>query len=308
MLNRITVLLCGVALCACEAQGQSILIAGPDTTSGCLMPDVAGAFGAAGFTVSQLSDVSELDTADLSGYDVVWLPNGISVMNPSCPDVQPIPSAAGEANLVSFVQGGGGLYLAGEDGVPSQVDYLEWRDAFLQTQLGGGDVDGTCHCSLGATVYLDPAIDMNQHPNDPGTISTGTLFTGGFEMLGTSEPIAYANAELTGIPVAVRWNTGSLLLAPLGRVVAFNNSNNGAGFEEWAVNAATWLAGERCIADWNRDAIENTSDFVAYLNDFNAVLNGQSPTFGNPDLAQPFGVYNTADFVAFLNEYVAGCP
>lgn len=64
---------------------------------------------------------------------------------------------------------------------------------------------------------------------------------------------------------------------------------------------------EPCPADWNNDAVFNTSDFVAYLNDFNAVMSGGSPTYADPDIAPPIGVLNTADFVAYLNAFSDGC-
>lgn len=65
---------------------------------------------------------------------------------------------------------------------------------------------------------------------------------------------------------------------------------------------------EPCTADWNGNNIVNTSDFVAYLNDFNAVQGGGSFTYNDPDIAPPIGVLNTADFVAYLNAYNTGCP
>ena len=62
-----------------------------------------------------------------------------------------------------------------------------------------------------------------------------------------------------------------------------------------------------CLADWNGDMQVNTGDFIAFLNDYNAVRGGGTPTFGDPDLAAPFGVLNTSDFLAFLNLFNLGC-
>ncbi len=62
-----------------------------------------------------------------------------------------------------------------------------------------------------------------------------------------------------------------------------------------------------CPADWNKDDLHNTNDFLAYLNDYNAVQGGGTPTFNVPDLAPPLGVLNTADFLLFLNIYNEGC-
>lgn len=62
-----------------------------------------------------------------------------------------------------------------------------------------------------------------------------------------------------------------------------------------------------CPADWNADQTANTGDFLAYLNDYNAVRLGGSPTWADPDIADPFGVLNTVDFLAYLNDHVSGC-
>ncbi len=62
-----------------------------------------------------------------------------------------------------------------------------------------------------------------------------------------------------------------------------------------------------CPGDWDGSGLLNTADFIAYLNDYNAVLNGGSPTYADPDIADPNGVLNTADLVEFLNRYVLGC-
>ncbi len=63
-----------------------------------------------------------------------------------------------------------------------------------------------------------------------------------------------------------------------------------------------------CLADWNGDGSVLTSDFIAYLNDYNTVLGGGTPVYGDPDLTAPIGVVNTSDFLAYLNAYVTGCP
>ncbi len=71
---------------------------------------------------------------------------------------------------------------------------------------------------------------------------------------------------------------------------------------------ASYGCDDSCPADWNGDTTLNTGDFLDYLNDYNAVLGGGSPTFGDPDIAAPFGTLNTADFLAYLNLYGDGCP
>ncbi len=55
-----------------------------------------------------------------------------------------------------------------------------------------------------------------------------------------------------------------------------------------------------CEADWNRDSIINTADFVGFLNDWS---NGNYRADINVD-----GILNTSDFVAYLNLWNNGCP
>ncbi len=80
-----------------------------------------------------------------------------------------------------------------------------------------------------------------------------------------------------------------------------------SGDDENGVLAGSAYVFVLCAADFNRDGTLNTSDFIAYLNDFVAVTNGQPTTYGSPDLAEPFGVVNTADFIAYLNLFTGGC-
>ncbi|MDX9911681.1 MAG: GC-type dockerin domain-anchored protein [Phycisphaerales bacterium] len=57
-----------------------------------------------------------------------------------------------------------------------------------------------------------------------------------------------------------------------------------------------------CAGDWDNSGGLNSSDFLAYLNDYSA----QNPV---ADLAPPGGdgLFNSSDFLAFLNLYAAGC-
>ena len=66
---------------------------------------------------------------------------------------------------------------------------------------------------------------------------------------------------------------------------------------------ATHFVATRCLADWdNSGGQPNSSDFLAYLNDYSS---------SNPpaDLAPPGGngVFDSSDFLAFLNFYSQGC-
>lgn len=55
-----------------------------------------------------------------------------------------------------------------------------------------------------------------------------------------------------------------------------------------------------CVADWNVDGTENTIDFTAYLNDWNANL-PEADLNGD-------GTINTLDVLFWLNLWTAGCP
>ncbi len=56
----------------------------------------------------------------------------------------------------------------------------------------------------------------------------------------------------------------------------------------------------RCPADFNRDGVASTLDFLAFLNAYNA----QDPCADRDHN----GIVNTLDFLSFLNDYNAGCP
>ncbi len=82
---------------------------------------------------------------------------------------------------------------------------------------------------------------------------------------------------------------------------------------EWAANTQSGINAIQirplpyCLADWNGDTLLNTGDFLAYLGDYSAVVNGETPTHANPDLTAPYGVINTSDFLDYLNLYTDGC-
>ncbi len=68
-------------------------------------------------------------------------------------------------------------------------------------------------------------------------------------------------------------------------------------------NADLQLACPCFPADWNCSGDILTNDFIAFLNDYNAVVGGGSPSFGDPDIAAPIGVVNTADVLSYLNAF-----
>ena len=71
----------------------------------------------------------------------------------------------------------------------------------------------------------------------------------------------------------------------------------------WVRDNLSWCDAPACIADWDESGgAPNSSDFLAYLNDYSA----QDP---RADLAPEGGngVWDSADFLAFLNAYAHGC-
>lgn len=290
---------------ACASQAQSsprVLVAGTDNTA-CIRPPVADGFAVAGFDVTQVMSISDIDSLDLSQFDVVYIPNGISVNNTGCGGENPIPSSIGRAKLVSFVKNGGGLYLPGESGQENQLDFLLWRDEFVVDALGGGSsFVGTCDCQLGTTVYLDPASVVNNFPDQLTTFGTQTMFTGGFDGVGNGTPIGYGDPDFTERPIVVAFDRGDLTLAPLGRLIVVNNTNNDAGFAAWAINAVSFLAGlsEQCAADLNDDGELDFFDVSAFL----VAYQSQDPIadFTND------GAFDFFDVSVFLTAYLAGCP
>ncbi len=239
----------------------SVAIFGDDAF--CSLYPVTQALLDAGFCVTSYEDVADIDATDLSQFDVVWLPNGIDQNNDACPNVNPIPSMTGTDKLAAFVADGGGLYLPGEWATAGQQSFLEWRDALI-VDLGGGDVDGVCGCKGGMTVYLDPSLEINTTPNVIETVGASSDFTSAFEAIGSGTGFAFTEPDFSGLPTGVYWDAGDLAGAPTGRIVSWNNSNNLAPFDLWAVNAATFLAGDGCVADCNDDGVLNILDFVAY--------------------------------------------
>ena len=73
---------------------------------------------------------------------------------------------------------------------------------------------------------------------------------------------------------------------------------DGPGLPRQPIPASHWRT-ETCVADWIRNGVVDTIDFVAFLGDWAA----KDPS---TDLNNDTSV-NTSDFVAYLNAWVAGC-
>lgn len=76
--------------------------------------------------------------------------------------------------------------------------------------------------------------------------------------------------------------------------VAFEDSGNSTVLREQVFI-------DRCAADFNKDAVLNFFDLLAYITAFNA----NDP---DADLAAPIGTLNFFDLLGFINLYNAGCP
>ncbi|HRQ73728.1 MAG TPA: M12 family metallo-peptidase, partial [Phycisphaerales bacterium] len=91
------------------------------------------------------------------------------------------------------------------------------------------------------------------------------------------------------------------------RVEFFENSGSaglivraeGPGLPRQPIPASRWRHDD-CVADWTRDGLVNSIDFIGFLADWSA----QNP---RADLNDD-GTVSTLDFLAYLNAYAAGCP
>ncbi len=174
---------------------------------------------------------------------------------------------------------------------------------------GGGDYGDVlmivdANGSSGARVWkLAPDHSLTLWiPNDPGlTVGELELAPAGFfggrmygaAIDGSVRGVAKINPDGSRDFIVTGTTVKDLSIAPDGRALYF-------------AEGAT-LYQVLCSTDWNANGIGDTSDFIAYLNDFNDAMGGGSPTYADPDIAEPFGVLNTADFVEFLNRFTLGC-
>jgi len=91
------------------------------------------------------------------------------------------------------------------------------------------------------------------------------------------------------------------------RVEFFENSGSaglivraeGPGLQRQPIPPSRWRHDD-CVADWTRDGVVNSIDFIGFLAEWSA----QNP---KADLNDD-GLISTIDFLAYLNAYAAGCP
>ncbi len=195
--------------------------------------------------------------------------------------------AAGDINgdgnldlLTPFLNGDQVQYFIGNgDGTFGAKQVINTGASSLPITCGLGDANGDGLADVHAGIFLNAEVQVHLSNGD-GTFQAPNAFGIG------DRPRDFVFADFNGD----------------GRddIAAANGVTTGT-----ATVALANVCG--CTADWNGDTNVNTADFVDFLNDYNAVRTGGTPTFGDPDLAEPFGVLNTSDFVAFLNIYNAGC-
>lgn len=177
---------------------------------------------------------------------------------------------------------------------------------------------------------------------DSGAIVSATHLSGfiwsentGWVNLGDGSPTDgthYSNVNGTDFGVNIDQTTGDLFGFAWGENIGWLNFDTRealTGFQQQArldrdlrrfqgfawgesvgwinLDDSTHFVALRCLADWNGDSVFNTNDLINYLNDYRDASLGMPPTFGDPDIAAPFGILNTADFVQFLNEFNDGC-
>lgn len=273
----------------------NLLLVGRDGVPGIAWP-IIDDLEAACINVTTVPQLADFDPSDIEGMDVVYLVNGVTPGNPSGPGDAIVPSPDATDALVAFLQGGGGLFVAGEnDNWGNEI--LDWRDALQNDVLGAGPVDSQCLCNLGMTVTPVAEHPTATYPNAVGTIAIPTVFTGGFVQYGTGTPIAFGSSST--IPVAVAWPEGSMKNAPAGRLVAFNNMNNAeVPFGAWSVNAAAYLADvyNDCPADRDMDGDVDFDDLLALL-----------AAWGTPDECEAAGPIGFDQLLETLSAF-GPCP
>jgi hypothetical protein len=276
-----------------------ILVIGMDLDI-CLGEPMVDRLACNGYAITRIDTIGELDGMDLSGFEAVWIRDGVDPENPACPGRMTIPTAAGEAKLVDFVVGGGGLYIAGDSTTGGLTSFVNWRDGFLSVELGAGDVDGACDCAFGNALYPDNSQPINTLFEPVVMWNATSVITPVFNSIGHGTPLVYVEPAFDGDPVGIAFDEGDLDHAPLGRVVVLNNNNNINAYDLWAVNIAAFLTGAvPCRGDV-------TFDGAVDLADLNVILANFGSQFGPGDL-DCSGAVDLADLNTVLAEFGGSC-
>lgn len=276
-----------------------ILLIGMDEDI-CLGEPIVERLACNGYAMTQVDTIGEIDALDLTGFDAVWIRDGVDPENAGCPGRETIPTAVGEAKLIDFVAGGGGLYIAGDSTKNGLTAFVTWRDGFLTFALGAGNVNGACDCALGDMLYPDNSQPINALVEPVSEWSATSIITPVFSSIGSATPLVYVSPAFGGNPVGIAFEEGDLTNAPTGRVVVLNNNNNIDGYDRWAVNIAAFLTGvQPCSGDAN-------SDGTVGLPDLNIVLGNFGMSGGSGDL-DCSGTVDLADLNLVLGAFGGTC-
>lgn len=138
----------------------------------------------------------------------------------------------------------------------------------------------------------------------------GTWYHNGLPVGGPFDPTVRPDSMTNPSPLAIGGhpsNAGDVWDGCIDEVELFNRELDPAEIFAIYDAGSAGKCKDPCLADWNGDGSVNTLDFLAYLNDYVAVINNNTPTYGNPDLAPPFGSLSTIDLLAYFNLFASGC-
>ncbi len=233
-------------------------------------------------------------TQSLSGFRAVYLQANFNWTGPDMP-------AAGQAQLLSFINAGGGLitteWVIWKAAAQSEFQVI--APAFASELLSPFDSNATAQFDQ---VTPDAVLNAGLPASFTFPIDN---YAGTETHLGprAGATVFYHN-PLIGFEGAIGWGYGS------GRVLNFSTTCGPAqladpNFTILLGNAVTWSTGGSCYANCDNSTtppVLNVLDFTCFLNRFAA---------GNP-LANCDGsttppTLNVLDFTCFLNRFAAGC-
>ena len=134
--------------------GSKILMFGPAGGIGASSTNASTIAAGLGYTMTVVSTVAAIGAESLAGYDAIYMPTSISDISSGLTDAQVHAINARSADIISFVNAGGGLAAFAQN-----VDHgYGWfpLGGLLTTNLGGGGITGLELTALGATI-LSPS-------------------------------------------------------------------------------------------------------------------------------------------------------
>jgi len=134
--------------------GDNILMFGPAGGLGASATNASTIAAGLGYTMTVVSTVAGIGAQSLAGFDAIYMPTSISDVSSGLTDAQVHAINARSADIISFVNAGGGLAAFAQN-----VDHgYGWfpLGGLLTTDLGSGGVNGLELTALGATI-LSPS-------------------------------------------------------------------------------------------------------------------------------------------------------